>query len=117
MVTLLKLCGGAYGWSLRFYPAALRHAFGDEMREVFEWQIRDAWENCGWSALLRVLLCATRELFSEALPAAAGSPPVIAAASSCVCTGVVFWGLLWALQNPSAVKEIGDRLQRGLLGG
>ena len=116
MLTLLRLCWRAYDFSLRFYPMSLSETFGVDMSEAFRQQTLDAWEAGGWFMLLRALRCAVTELFTEALPARAGSPEVIAGAGSLVCTSAVFWCLLWALRNPLAVKALGDRLPRILWG-
>jgi hypothetical protein len=102
MPTLLRFCWRAYDLSLRFYPAALRETFGADMSCVFRQQTVDAWAEGGLSMVLRVIGCCFRELFTEALPARAGSPVVVAGASSFVCTSAVYWCLLWALQNPLA---------------
>ena len=117
MHTLLRLCWRAYDFSLRCYPASLTKAFGADMSEAFRQQTLDAWEEGQWILLLRVLYCAIAELFTEAIPARAASPEAIAGAGSLVCTSAVFWGLLWALRNPLAVKALGDRLPRMLWGG
>jgi hypothetical protein len=103
--------------SLRCYPVSLSGAFGADMSEAFRQQTLDAWEEGGWFMLLPVLIRAIAELFTEALPARAGSREAIAGAGSLVCTSAVFWGLLWALRNPLAVKALGDRLPRLLWGG
>lgn len=117
MLNLLTFCWRAYDFSLRFYPASLSEAFGTDMSDAFRQQTLDAWKEGGWFMLLRVLYSAIRELFTEALPARAGSPEAIASAGSLVCTSAVFWCLLWALRNPLAVKALGDRLPRILWGG
>jgi hypothetical protein len=117
MPALLTLCWRAYDVSLRFYPVELREAFGDDMRDVFRQQTRDAWTDGGWRLLARVLWCAIRELFTEALPIRAGSPVAVAGVSSLVCTSAVFWCLLWAFQNPLAARAVECRLERLLWGG
>jgi len=117
MPALLRLCWRAYDVSLRLYPVALREAFGADMSDVFRQQTCDAWTEGGLCLLARVVWCAIGELFTEALPIRAGSPVAIAGASSFVCTSAVFWCLLWAFQNPLAVKALEHRLDRILSGG
>jgi hypothetical protein len=110
MTFLLKLCWRAYDASLRFYPPALRAGYGFEMSELFRQQTTDALAEGGWPLLLAVIWCAVKELFTEALPARMGSPALIAGAMSLVCTSTTFLCLLWALENPLAVKALGDRV-------
>lgn len=117
MLTLLRLCWRVYDFSLYFYPAELRETFGSDMSEVFRLQTVDAWAEGGVALLLRVVLCGIGELFTAALPARAGSPLLIAGTTSLICTSAVFWCLLWALQNPLALKTLGGRLQLVLWGG
>jgi len=117
MPTVLKLCWRAYDYSLRLYPAALRETFGAAMSEVFRRQTLDAWMEGGPLQALQVIGCAFTELFTVALPALTRSPVVMAGAISFVCNSAGFWFLLWVLQNPLAVKVLGDRLNRTLLGG
>jgi hypothetical protein len=112
MLVLLRFCWRAYDIALRFYPQALRESFGPDISEAFRLQTLDAWHEGGWLMLLRVLGCATRELFTEALPARANSPMVIAGIGSFACNCAAFWCLLWAFQNPLAVKALGNHLQR-----
>jgi hypothetical protein len=117
MTTLLSFCWRAYDFTLYFYPADLREGFGSEMSEVFRQQTLHAWTERRWGMLLAVIWYAARELFTEALPARASSPAVVAGASSLVCTSATFWCLLWALGNPLAVKAFGDRLNQALRSG
>src|SRR5712672_1057568 len=112
MPALLRFCWRAYNVSLCFYPLPLRKSFGADMSEAFRQQTLDAWQEGGWMMLLRVLRCASAELFTQAFPARAGSPVVIAGIGSIVCNSAVFWCLLWAFQNPLAVRALGHRLQR-----
>jgi hypothetical protein len=117
MPGILRFCRRAYDYSLRLYPTALREAFGADMSDVFAEQMADAWAEGGWPMALRVIGCAFQELFTEGLPALASSPTVMAGAIAFVCNTVGFWFLLWMLQNPLAVKALGDRVTRTLWGG
>jgi len=64
---VIEVSRKVYETSLALYPKDLRDDFGDEMIEVFEEQITDAYQEHGVRGLLRVWLCATREFFSIAL--------------------------------------------------
>jgi hypothetical protein len=112
MLVFLRFCWRAYDLSLCFYPRPLRESFGADMNEAFRLQTLDAWHDGQWLMLLRVLGCALAELFTEAFSARAGSPAVIAGIASLACNCAAFWYLLWAFQNPRAVKALGDHLQR-----
>ena len=112
MQVLLRCCWRVYDVSLCVYPLALRESFGADMSEAFRQQTLDAWREGGWPVLLRVLSCAVEELVTEAFPARAGSPAVIAGVSSIVGNSAIFWCLLWAFQNPLAFKALGDRVHR-----
>jgi hypothetical protein len=117
MPAVLQFCRRAYDYSLRFYPETLRESFGADMSDAFAQQMADAWAEGGWPMALRAIGCAFKELFTEALPALAGSQTVMAGAIAFVCNTVGFWFLLWMLQNPMEVKALGDRLNRTLWGG
>jgi hypothetical protein len=117
MPTLLRLCWLLYDHSLRFYPAALREKFGSDMSDAFRRQSVDAWAEGGWLMSLPVAGRAFGELFTQALPAQAASPAVMAGGISFLCNAAGFWFLLWMLQNPLAVKALGDHLTRTFWGG
>lgn len=110
---LLRLIWKAYSLSARLYPADLREMHRDEMRDAFRCQTLDAYEK-GSFELLRVLGCATVELFTCALPLRAQSPAAIAGAASLVITSMAFLFLLWALQNPIAVQHLGRDVSRAI---
>ena len=104
MMLLLKLCWRVYDLSVRFYPAALRDSFGSDMSEIFRCQTLEAWTKRRWAGLLPVLWCGAKEFFTEGVCPRSSSPAVVSGATSLVFTSVTFGCLLWALQNPLAVK-------------
>jgi len=115
--TFLEFSWRAYEAALRCYPPDLRADFGADMSDAFRQQTLDAWAEGGWWMLLPVIGCAVKELFTVAVPARMGSTAVIAGASSLVSTSTVFCCLLWTLENPLAVKALGNRLHQILWGG
>ena len=66
---LVNASSKIYRLLLFFYPPSLRHLFGQEMELLFQEQIRDAWEESGYTGLLRSWYRATAELVRIALPA------------------------------------------------
>jgi hypothetical protein len=65
---VLEICHKVYERSLVLYPRDLYRVFGDEMLEVFDEQVSDAYSQSGFRGLLRVCFGATRELVTIALP-------------------------------------------------
>jgi hypothetical protein len=109
MMLILRLCWRAYDLSVHFYPATLRDTFGSEMSEIFRCQTFEAWTERGWAGLLPVLWCAAKEFLTEGVWPRVTSPPVMSGATSLVLSSVAFMCLLWTLENPLAVKALGDR--------
>jgi hypothetical protein len=109
MMLVLRLCWRVYDFSLHFYPAILRDAFGSEMSEIFRCQTLEAWTERTWSGLLPVLWCGAKEFLTVAVWPRASSPAVMSGATSLVLSSVAFVCLLWTLENPLAVKALGDR--------
>jgi len=64
---IIEVSRKVYETSLSFYPDDLRTDFGEEMIEVFEQQISEAYKENGTRGLLQVWLCAAREFVSIAL--------------------------------------------------
>ena len=112
-MVLLHLCWLAYDALLCCYPAALRQAFGAEMREDFRRQTLEAWHEGSLSA---VLFCVAKECFTEGIWRRAGSPAVLVGASSLVCASVMFTGLLWTLRDPNGVKAMEGRISSVVAG-
>lgn len=65
---ILDFSRRVYERSLVCYPKDLRDDFGDEMTEVFDKQVSDAYSRSGLVGILRVLFRATREIVTVALP-------------------------------------------------
>jgi hypothetical protein len=57
-----------YERSLVCYPKHLREDFGNEMMQVFDEQVSDAYSRSGLAGILRVWFSATREIVTVALP-------------------------------------------------
>lgn len=64
---VLEVSRKVYETSLAVYPESLREEFGDEMVEVFEEQIADAFAEGGVRGVLRVWGCAAREFVGIAV--------------------------------------------------
>ena len=66
--TILDVSHKVYESSLIFYPKDLRGDFGNEMIEVFDEQVWEAYSRSGFSGLLRVWFGATWEIVTVAFP-------------------------------------------------
>jgi carboxymethylenebutenolidase len=69
MPRLVRASGKIYSFLLLFYPSSLRRRFGLEMELLFQEQVRDAWEESGYTGFLRSWRGAAAELVRIALPA------------------------------------------------
>ncbi|HEV2398692.1 MAG TPA: hypothetical protein VGS27_17240 [Candidatus Sulfotelmatobacter sp.] len=65
---ILAISHKIYERSLVLYPKDLRGGFGDEMSEVFDEQLGEAYSRSGFSGLVRVWFRATREVVTVAVP-------------------------------------------------
>src|SRR5262249_41660733 len=97
MQTAFKLCSQIYTVLLTLYPRDLRVRFAAEMTEVFHQQLQGAWDENGLPGLIRVWLCAIRELLCVALPAQMAEPIVIVPTLSLISNSFMFLALLRAL--------------------
>lgn len=94
MQTALTASNRAYSFILLFYPHELRERFGDEMSDVFQQQLEEAWDESGIAGLLRVWLCVVRELLCVALPTQMGQPIIVVPTLSLLSNSVLFLALL-----------------------
>jgi hypothetical protein len=94
MQTTFKACSRTYGVLLALYPRELRLRFAEEMTDVFEQQIEEAWDESGFMGLVRVWLCAIRELLCVALPTQLGQPIVVVPTLSLIGNSAMFLALL-----------------------
>jgi|GEM_PF-1589252 len=94
MQTPFKACSRTYGVLLTLYPRELRLKFAEEMTEVFEQQVQDAWDESGFIGLVRVWLCTIRELLCVALPSQMGQPIVVVPTLSLISNSAMFLALL-----------------------
>jgi len=94
MRTTFKACTRTYGVLLILYPRELRFRFAEEMTDVFEQQVQEAWNDGGLTGLVGVWLCALRELLCVALPARLGQPVIVAPALSLIGNSAMFLALL-----------------------
>jgi hypothetical protein len=100
MTAILRLSCRLYGWLLVLYPAALRCRFGEEMAEVFEQQIQEAWRIDRFPGLARVWSSAAEELILVALPARFNRELLRICAISLLSTVAVFYFVLWGVTPP-----------------
>lgn len=82
------------------------------MSEIFHCQTLEAWTEQGWAGLLPVIWCGAKEFIAEGVCPRASSPAVVSGAASLLFTSVTFGCMLWTLENPLAVKALGDRLHQ-----
>jgi hypothetical protein len=100
MTAILRLSCRLYGWLLVLYPFALRSRFGEEMAEVFEQQIQDAWRIDRFPGLARVWSSAAEEFILVALPARFNGELLRICAISLLSTVAVFYFVLWGVTPP-----------------
>jgi len=91
-----------YETSLVLYPDDLREEFGEEMVEVFQEQVTDAYAERGVRGLIGVWFCAAREFFAIAL---SGQPvqrmvPILA-------VGTAFALMVWLAGYMAAPRVVG----------
>jgi hypothetical protein len=94
MQTPFRACSRTYGVLLTLYPRELRLRFAEEMTEVFEQQVEDAWNESGFIGLAQVWLCTFRELLCVALPTQMGQPIVVVPTLSLISNSAMFLALL-----------------------
>jgi hypothetical protein len=97
MTTILNLSCRLYGWLLVLYPSRLRSRFGEEMTDVFEQQILEAWRIDRFSGVARVWSSAAEELLLVALPARFNPALLRICAISLLSTVAVFYFVLWGV--------------------
>src|SRR5437867_1970723 len=97
MQTAFKMSSLTYSVLLTLYPRELRRRFAGEMTDVFDQQLRGAWDENGFLGLARVWLCAIRELAFVALPNQLSQPIVVVPTLSLISNSVMFLALLRAL--------------------
>jgi hypothetical protein len=100
VTALLYLSCRLYGWLLVLYPSALRSRYGQEMTDVFEQQIWEAWQLDSFPGLARVWSCAAEELILVALPARLNPGLLPICAVSLLSTIAVFYLVLWGVTPP-----------------
>ena len=89
-----KASSRTYGVLLTLYPRDLRLKFAEEMMEVFEKQVEDAWDERGFIGLVQVWLCTIRELLCVALPSQMGQPIFVVPTVSLISNSALFLALL-----------------------
>ena len=100
MATLVDLSCRLYGWLLVLYPPALRGRFGEDMADVFEQQIRDAWKASRFSGVARVWSCAAEELIRIALPGRLSQGAIRVPVLSLIGSLALFLLFFWAVAPP-----------------
>ena len=89
-----KASSRTYGVLLTLYPRDLRLKFAEEMMEVFEQQVEDAWDERGFIGLVQVWLCTIRVLLCVALPSQMGQPIFVVPTVSLISNSALFLALL-----------------------
>jgi len=106
MQTAFKVSSRTYSVLLTMYPRDLRRRFAEEMTDVFDQQLRGAWDESGFAGLARVWLDAIGELLFVALPAQIGQPIVIVPTLSLIGNSAIFLVLMRALSPLAALCRI-----------
>ena len=106
MRTAFKVSSRTYSVLLTMYPRDLRRRFAEEMTDVFDQQLRGAWDESGFAGLARVWLDAIGELLFVALPAQIGQPIVIVPTLSLIGNSAIFLVLMRALSPLAALCRI-----------
>src|SRR5579864_3959238 len=100
MPTLLDLSCRLYVWLLVLYPSALRGRFGEDMADVFEQQIWDAWKADNFFGIARVWSCAAEELIRIALPGRLSQGTIRVPVLSLLSSLALFLLFFWAVAPP-----------------
>lgn len=100
MPAILYISCRLYGWMLVLYPPALRSRFGQDMADVFEQQISEAWQRGQFRGVAAVWSCALEELVLVALPAWLNPGILRTCAISLLSTMAVFYFVLWGVTPP-----------------
>jgi len=85
---------------LALYPPALQSRFGQEMADVFEQQILEAWQRRKYRGVASVWSCAFEELVLVALPGRFNPALLRIGAISLLSTIAVFYFVLWGVTPP-----------------
>ena len=108
----MSLSRRIYELSLLVYPRALRQKYGEDMAEVFEFQLSAA--RGSFSGSVRVWWDACQDLVSIALPRSATSPAFLVPLTSVFSTFAIYAVLSWALENPLRLNSMYHALIRNL---
>ncbi len=100
MIAVLRVSCRLFEWMLVLYPPALRSQFGQEMMDVFEQQISEAWQLNRFPGIALVWSCAAEELIMVALPARLNPATLRTGAVSLLSTLAVFYFVLWGVTPP-----------------
>jgi hypothetical protein len=100
MIAVLRLSCWLFEWMLVLYPPGLRSEFGQEMADVFEQQISEAWQLGRIAGVARVWSCAVEELLLVALPARFNLSGLRICTVSLLTTLAVFYFVLWGVTPP-----------------
>jgi hypothetical protein len=100
MIAVLRISCRLFEWMLVLYPPALRSQFGQEMMDVFEQQISEAWQLNRFPGIALVWSCAAEELILVALPARLNPSTLRTCTLSLLTTLAVFYFVLWGVTPP-----------------
>jgi hypothetical protein len=99
-----------YAVLLRLYPLEFRQRWAEEMAETFALQVEDAWQERGFAGITRIWYRGLAEVFQVAFPLQVVRPAVVVPVVSIAGNTVIFWSLIWALQNSLALNALGRSL-------
>jgi len=104
MNCVLRLSVALYRTLVRLYPAEFRQRWGAEMVDTFGMQIHDAAAEGGWTAVIGTWSSAVAEFLRIALPLQLTRTSVVVPVVSLAVSSAVFFGEIWVLENPLALR-------------
>lgn len=107
MTALLRLSSRLYSGILVLYQPDLRRDFESEMKELFDEDLAEAWQNRGFPGVLNIWWCALSEVFRIALPAHKTNPAIIVPAIAFAVNAVMV-GAEMMLPGAQASGHIGQ---------
>jgi hypothetical protein len=106
MNSVITLSAKFYRLLARLYPDEIRRRWEPEMADTFALQLADAWRERGWPAVIATWYYALAELFQIALPLQLTRAALVIPVAALAGAGAMFFGLIWALQNPLTLSAL-----------
>ncbi|MGA2195333.1 MAG: hypothetical protein ABSH40_08690 [Bryobacteraceae bacterium] len=100
MTSLISLSAKVYRLLTLLYPDEIRRRWEAEMADTFALQIADALHEKRWTAMIAAWYYALAELLFIAVPRRLTRAALVIPVAALASAGAIFFGLLWALQNP-----------------